>query len=302
MFTPNFLICGGSASGCSQLTAALKQHPDIFLPRNHRPEPHYFYFSDEYAKPLTYYREKYFSSVTGESAIGETSGSYLLGADVPARIASYLPAVKIIIQLRHPTDRTYAGYRATAFHGLENLDFEDALDAEPGRDDALRGRWQEVRPFSYVARSLYAESVEGFRRAFPSDQILILKSEETRHNPRKTFERIFQFLNVDTGFNPIMPPTYTSRSVKDLKVQMRAREILGGQFDLCIDAIEQGKDPSVHVTSETQMSVLSELIDNLHDEVVPMKLETRRRLLRLFKPDIERLDPLVDFDVQDWLV
>ena len=43
-----FIIGGTAASGTSYLSATLVQHPQIYLPQEMRPEPHFFYKSWEY--------------------------------------------------------------------------------------------------------------------------------------------------------------------------------------------------------------------------------------------------------------
>lgn len=301
MKKPTFLLCGGCASGCSQLTAAMKQHPDIFLPTNHRPEPHFFYYSDEFAKGFRYYLDKYFQETGENKAIGETSSSYMLGDDVPVRIAQYLPDIKLIFQIRNPIERAYAGYRATAFHGLETLSFDDALIHESEREKKLTGRWKEVRPFAYIGRSLYAKKILNFRKHFPDNQILILKSEDTRKNPQKSFERVFDFIEVDSKFKPVLPPSYTNRSVIDLDLQATIRKKLGESFDQIIDAIEKEANPFHYSKSPDDDHAIKILINNLHSEVQPMSDFSRNFLIEKLRSDIIEVSKLVDFKVDDWL-
>ena len=74
---PNFIIGGTAASGTSYLSATLVQHPQIYLPQEMRPEPHFFYKSWEYEKGLNYYFSKWFQNVPDKKiAIGERSSSY----------------------------------------------------------------------------------------------------------------------------------------------------------------------------------------------------------------------------------
>ena len=55
MIKPNFIICGSSASGTSFLTTGMIGHPEIYLPKKIRPEPHYFYKSWEFQKSFKEY-------------------------------------------------------------------------------------------------------------------------------------------------------------------------------------------------------------------------------------------------------
>lgn len=298
--TPTFLIAGTCAAGCSQLTAALKQHPQIYLPENHRPEPHYFYKSWEYEKPFDYYLDKYFSGVTTETAIGETSGSYLFGAEVAARIKKHLPQVKLIFTLRNPIERTYANYRATAFHGLEHLTFEEALQQENQRVQALQGIWKEIQHINYTGRSFYYNQLLEFFKYFSADQILLLKSEETRIDPMKSFKRCYNFLNVDANFEPVLPPLYTSRSVKDLALQMEIRQHFKEKFDLIIDLIEKGADPAIHCSSPEDERYYELLANNLMAGAAPMSNAARSHLHALFEPELKNLTSILPYAINDW--
>lgn len=302
MVLPNFLIGGGCASGCSQLTAALKQHPDIFLPRNHRPEPHYFYFSHKYDKPISSYSEAVFGNVGEQRAIGETSGSYLHAPNVPGRIAEHLPGVRLIFQIRNPIERAYAGYRATAFHGLESVSFSEAVEMEDFRRSEVSGYWAEVDPFNYTGRSKYGESLFRYLKFFPREQILILKSEETRTDPQKTFRKCFEFLEVDSNFVPALPPSFTSRSVVNLDLQKKLREFFGKKFDTLIDVIEKGENNALGELLEgsRDWKMWTLLIDNLRDHLPDIEEETYDRLLQIFAPDMEIVREIVDFDIEDW--
>ena len=101
MVLPNFLIAGAAASGTSFLSSILMQHTDIYLPKEMRPEPHFFYYSDKYAHGIEWYKKKWFSDVKKQSAIGERSSSYL-SQRKRKRISQNLPNIKLIFVLRNP--------------------------------------------------------------------------------------------------------------------------------------------------------------------------------------------------------
>jgi hypothetical protein len=75
--------------------------------------------------------------------------------------------------------------------GQEPLQFLDALkrDQETGISKRPRGD-------AYIARSLYAPQLEKVFDLFPRDQVLVLKYEEFRRDPRPMLDRMFDFLGV----------------------------------------------------------------------------------------------------------
>ena len=152
MRNPNFIIGGTAAGGTSFLSAILVQHPEIYLPVEMRPEPHYFYKSWEYKKGLDYYLERWFKNVPETAiAVGERSSSYLFGGEsVAKKIAAVYPNMKFIFTLRNPIERTWANYRYTVLQGLEKYSFEEALANEKKRVEEQSGIWAEIQPYNYT--------------------------------------------------------------------------------------------------------------------------------------------------------
>ncbi len=298
---PNFIIGGTSAGGTSFLSAAMIQHPDIYLPKKMRPEPHYFYKSWEYEKPLSYYEETYFKGVTQETAIGERSSSYLFGGLRDAkRIHEVLPEIKLIFTLRNPIERAYANYRYTALQGLEDVSFDYALEHEQERIDSQEGIWKEIQPYNYTGRSFYGQQMEEYLEVFKREQILFIKSEDMNKNPYENFKKVFQFLNVDDSFRPMLPPNFTSLSVKDAKMQKFHREYFGDRFDLLVESIRKEEDPQEFSNNEKDDQEIANMKDNLVDSKLPMSEKSRKYLQDLFYDDMKLVQKYVEFSIDDW--
>src|SRR5439155_7010676 len=110
--------------------------------------------------------------------VGEASPDYLFHPHVPARVASALPAVKLIVLLRNPVDRAFSHYWHQAKRGFEDLSFQEAVAQEPSR---LNGELERVisderyvsferHHHSYLARGRYAEQLEVWFDLFPRQQ------------------------------------------------------------------------------------------------------------------------------------
>ena len=145
---PNFIVGGTAAGGTSFLTSILVQHPQIYLPKEMRPEPHFFYKSWEFEKGINYYLKRWFWNVPSSSvAIGERSSSYLFGGEAVAnKIFHAYPDMRFVFTLRNPIERTWANYRYKVLQGLEDLPFEDALKNEILRISQQEGIWAEIQP------------------------------------------------------------------------------------------------------------------------------------------------------------
>jgi hypothetical protein len=197
---PNFLIIGAARSGTTSLYSALRTHPDVYLPRHKRPEPHFFLKQAEFTNGLGYYEDRYFADWNGQHAVGEASTSYLLGEKVPARVADALPEVKLICVLRNPIDRAFSGYWHTVASGLETLPFDQALAEEASRRRELAGTpLGEIAPFAYVERGLYHEQLVRWLEVFPRSRIQIILFEDLVGDSQRVLHGLAGFLGIPAG-------------------------------------------------------------------------------------------------------
>lgn len=197
---PNFLIIGAARSGTSMLHDLLKQHPDVYLPFQKQPEPHFFLKRDEYSKGEDYYLRKYFGEVGDEIAIGETSSSYLYGEKVPQRIKAFNPSMKLLVLLREPVNRAYSNYWHSKKNGFEDLDFRTAIETASERSLSLTGKLKEIDPYAYLQRSLYGIQLDNYLKYFPVEQMHIELFEDFIEKPQKVLKEIYAFLEIDTSF------------------------------------------------------------------------------------------------------
>jgi hypothetical protein len=213
---PNFLIIGAARSGTSSLYSYLQEHPDVYLPRTKRPEPHFFFKASEYARGIDDYEARYFSEWSGEKAVGEASTSYLFGPETPARIAAHLGDVRLIAMLRNPIERAHSSYWHTVRSGLETLDFDEAVLREDERTAALEGSdLAEIKPYSYLARGLYFQQLSRWYEVFEEKQLHVVLFDDFVSDTRSVLRGILSFLGVDAGRVPEDLGRIENRSTPD---------------------------------------------------------------------------------------
>ncbi len=236
---PDFLIIGAGRSGTTTLYSYLQEHPAIYLPASKRPEPHYFLKEREYAKGLAYYSRKYFSEWQGESAIGEASVSYMCHKKVARRIRKHLPDVKLIAILRDPADRAYSNYWHTVKNGLETLSFDEAIQAEEGRNARIEDPFlREVQPYAYLERGFYYEQLSAYLEYFSREQLLVLLLDDLAHRPTQVLHETFSFLGVDAAFVPKSMGHIKNRSTPPgLEMSTETRRLLVKQYREDIDRL-----------------------------------------------------------------
>lgn len=300
---PNFLIGGTAAGGTSFLSAILVQHPEIYLPKEMRPEPHYFYKSWEYEKGLDYYLSRWFSDVPSSAiAIGERSSSYLFGGrQVAEKIANAYPQMKFVFTLRNPIERTWANYRYTVLQGLEDLDFDEALKNETRRVNEQSGIWAEIQPYNYTGRGWYASQLKQYLEFFPRVNLHVVKSELLSSQTDVELKKICLFLGLETmEFSYDRAADHTSGNVIDPTLQMELRKYFGDRFDLIIEATRKNQDITQYVVDSEDERKIKLLADNMVGQKVPMPESARKYLQDLFSEDIKSLAEIVDFEVSDW--
>lgn len=300
---PNFLIGGTAAGGTSFLSAILTQNEKIYLPREMRPEPHFFYKTWEYEKGIDYYLSRWFDVVPDSAvAVGERSSSYLYGGQAVAlRILANFPNMKFIFTLRNPIERTWANYRYTVLQGLESLSFEDALDAEPERVSKAEGIWAEIQPHDYTGRGYYATQLIQFRDYFDESSMLVIKSEQLSSDTNRHLAKVCQFLGLPAvSFRYTRPPDYTSMSVVDPRIQVELRDYFSERFDQIIEGLRT-ETPVDHLISDAQdTAMMARLMGNLVAQKSPMPVSIRPHLKKLFRQEIASLQAMLDIDFSDW--
>jgi sulfotransferase family protein len=205
---PQFVIVGAQKAGTTALYSYLLQHPRV-APAS-RKEVHFVDLN--WDKGERWYRSHFPTSHElahlshGESAItGEASPYYLFHPCAAERLAVTVPQARIIVLLRDPVKRAYSHYRHNVRKGEEQLPFADALARElrlmPGATAQLIGnahaRSLEHQLYSYLARGRYAEQLEPYLSAFPSEQILILSSEDLFNEPQRIYAQVLHFLGLE---------------------------------------------------------------------------------------------------------
>lgn len=200
---PDFLIIGAARSGTTWLYECLLEHPQIFLPAEKRPEPHFFLKSDEYRRGLEYYSRRYFSNAADSIVAGEASTSYLYQPFVASRVRAALPDAKLIVLLRDPAERAFSNHAVTYRNGIDALPFSAAIRAEPERLRHPESQFHaEVAPFAYIDRGRYSSQLLVYLGQFRRDQLCLLWHDDVRSQPDSVLSEAFRFLGVDDAFRP----------------------------------------------------------------------------------------------------
>jgi len=303
---PNFLVIGAAKTGTTSLHNYLGQHPEIFM--SEIKEPGFFVYEGQsdvaqnihrrypFVTDLESYRAL-FRRVRDEKAIGESSPQYLdlVNPELIARLHRYLPDGRFIAIFRQPVDRAYSYYLMTFSseepwsRGREpSIDeFVRQLRADCHRSDVLG---QGVSRGPHLAGS-YADRISLYLDSFDRSRFNLCLHDDFGADSRAFLRDIFEFLEVDanaeidvsTRHNPNVVMTKGATRIllsRPNPIRFAARKLLPAGL---------------------RVRILSSIADFKRE--VPRRLDPdlRRELSQEFRPEIHRLEDILQRDLSHWL-
>ena len=234
---PNFFIVGTGKAGTTSLHRYLRQHPQIYMSPVKEP----CYFASEIrgpalgkafernlrrqslqlpkvlndgrpAKPLGWLVTDWddylrlFQQAEGETAIGEASAAYLWSETAAANIHARIPNARIVMVLRDPAERAFSQYLHQLAVGLTRSTFRQHIE------ECAEGGPREMGVhYPFLEIGLYYRQVQRYLELFPRDRIRIYWFEEDWRQPARLLRDLFEFLEVDAGFQPDISRKYLER-------------------------------------------------------------------------------------------
>lgn len=292
MRKPEFFLVGAPKSGTTSLVSYLRQHPAVFIPVKETQ-----FFSDF---PVTArYRVNgleafgaIYERCPDGAVAGDASTWHLPSVHAARRIHAFNPAARIAMILRNPVDRAYSHYwhkrRVRADQDqearCETLSFEQALEAEERRIEAGWGVG-----FRYVATGQYADQVRRYLETFPRNRVKMYVFEDFVRDADALCRDLFRFLELDPG------QRVRSDEVFNRGLTYRSRlfaTLLGGSFP--------GR-ARVKRALPARMLRMARPLKRFNAVRPPaMAPATRAWLVERFRPDVERLESILDRDLSRW--
>ena len=238
---PDFLGLGVQKGGTTTLHRLLERHPSVFLP----PVKEVHYFSLHFGEGEAWYRNQFASAASGQRC-GEVTPYYLFHPEVPQRVHALLPKARLIVLLRDPVERALSQYFHSRRLGFEPLPLEDALAAEAERLQGAKkqlqapdGRHRSHQEHSYLCRSRYQEQLSRWQAFFPAEQLLVMRSEDLFKQPSAVWDRVLNFLELDSVPLPELAQPANAGSGEaahvPATVKQRLREQLQSTYRWAVD-------------------------------------------------------------------
>ena len=261
----SFLGVGCQRCGTTWLDAALRDHPQVYLPGQKQT----YFFDREFHRGEAWYRQQ-FSGVTSEhQAIGEIATGYCLLEAIPRMVAA-LPEIKIMMIMRNPVDRAYSNYQARCIEQGWST-FAEAIKAD---DDLL-------------ARSRYSEQIESLLEHYPAADVKLLFYDDLAANDRGFIQD--KFIGVDDDYLPSVIGQMKNAAMFP-RVRSAAKKI--------------GVAPLLGALSRSPIGAAARRAQKRSGKrgYEPMSPAMRQELLEYFKPYNKRLAEIADRDLSAWEV
>ncbi|MDG2201638.1 MAG: sulfotransferase [Phycisphaerales bacterium] len=260
-----FLMVGCQRCGTTWIDAALRDHPEVFLPA----EKQSYFFDRNYDKGIDWYLEKFSSVDSGKVAVGEIATGYCL-LDVIPLVARHFPDIRILMVVRHPVDRLMSNYQVRKQEqGWSSL--EQAMEADS----------------DLLARSRYAEQLDALLEYWPREQVKVFFQEDLARDDRSYFQDICGFLGVDADIE-----TRQFGQIKNSAMFPRVRRTFTAL----------GLRP---VLDRLSRSAIGNTVRRVKKQsgkrgYATMKPALRQRLLDEFRPHNKRLAELTGRNLDHW--
>lgn len=275
-----FIGIGAQKCASSWLHEILADHPEVAVAAVKEVD----YFTHRFENGHRWYDGQFMLS-PGVQARGEISPSYFHEPSAANRAFAYEPRFLVIVSLRDPVERALSQHRHLARLGLlpaNDLSFETALATNP----------------TYVDQGLYFRHLSHWRGVFGAGRIHVVVMEDIQANAAGEAVRLYQFLGVSD--------THRSRALgvrSNESYVARSRGMEQSVRTIRSAVSRLGLRSAWTALGDTGLRSLYRRVNRQSSgNVLPApRPETLAALRETFRPDVERLQVMLDRDLSTWI-
>jgi hypothetical protein len=279
---PDFFVIGNAKCGTSWLNNALGNHPQLLISRDKE--------CNVLSEGLQEWRaayERQYVHYSGQQALGDGSLSYLR-PHILKHIRRNIPDARHIFLMRDPIERIKSARLQRLKAGTERVDLDVAISG------FLKGRTE----YSVLEHGMYHHRLQQLLEFFPRDQVLVLVMERMMENKRRTLERVFGFLGVDSEIRTELPDRVNPARIP--RSYWLARALRYGT-----ESRKGRRIMSFPLTRTLRIKAVVNRIKNANLKLPPpdakkLTKEQIESLVRIYLPEVERLEAMLGDCFSEW--
>ncbi len=268
---------GAQKCASSWLHAVAGSHPEIGLSDPKEVDFFSYYFDRGYR-----WYEANFVPKPGARIYFECSPSYFYDPRAPGRAATYHPDMKVLALLRDPVKRAFSNHMHEVIKGhIPLCRFEEGLANNP----------------TYLEQGDYLRHLTAWFAAFPRDQVKVMFAEDIAADPSAAAAELFEFIGVHSDFDSAILHERRNESDRPRNAVLRHGLRAGGDW-----LRRRGLEATLARIKSTGpvAGVLRANSVSMHNEVPPMRPETRAQLRAHFDRHNSALCTLLGRDSLPW--
>ena len=194
--TIDFIIVGTQRGGTTSLSINISKHPEIFIDNNKNPEKSEIHFYDiNWKKGIEWYKKQVKFEKNKNKIIGEKTPDLMYLEYTHPYMHFVNPFLKIIVILRNPVERAYSHWKLNKKNNSENLSFSKAISFEL-KNLKNQNKTFFTSGYHYINRGFYYQQIKNLLKWFPMDNMLVLISEDVKNNMNKSYNKLYNFLQI----------------------------------------------------------------------------------------------------------
>jgi hypothetical protein len=262
--TISFLMIGCQRCGTTWTDAALRTHPQIFLPEKKQS----YFFDRNYDMGMDWYLDRFQGIDPQQIAVGEIATGYCLLNAIPL-LAEHFPNTKLLMVMRNPIDRAYSNYQSRQIEEGWST-FEEAL--ESSADICERGQ--------------YIDQIECLLKFYEQDNVLFLLYDDLNADDQAYIKSIYAFIGVDSNVKSEMVG-----QIKNAAMFLNTRKFLH----------QVGLKSIVTLISKSWIGdKVRRSRKSKGRAYMPMNLKTKKKLIKHFAPYNKKLATFLGRDLSKW--
>lgn len=194
----DFLGIGAQKAGTTWLYEMLRQHPQVLFPAGKE-----IHFWDRQRGHGAQWYQALFAGAATNRKQGEITPAYAISSVATiTEIKRLFPSLRIVYLIRHPIERAWSS--ACMALARAEMTIEEASD-----------RWfiDHFHSQGSLRRGDYEACIRNWRSVFDTEQILVLRYEDIKSNPRSLLRDCCKHIGVDPAWADAAPQDMLNKKV-----------------------------------------------------------------------------------------